>query len=107
MWKDLVKEMAVDALSIGIGVALIIACTVFPVYLIYRIDTDRRAPSYATPASVVSVDGGDTVFETSDGNLWAAASDGFSVGDSVMLLMYDNGTSSVFDDEIRQVIPAV
>ena len=103
--KSFLKEAVCDALAVAIGIALIISGVVFPIYLIYRIDTGDSAGSYAATASVVSVDGDAAVFETADGNLWSADVSGFSTGDAVVLLFDGNNTSSVFDDEIRQVIP--
>ena len=65
--------------------------------------TQTPPDAYYKPATVVSNSACETVFETSDGNLWAISD---HVEGSKYVLKFDScGTSSIEDDVILEVIP--
>lgn len=66
----------------------------------------RNAEYYALTTCVVELDKKNDVVtvEDSTGNRWKFCGvEGWKVDDCASLLMWDNGTESIFDDEIRGV----
>ena len=56
---------------------------------------------YGTRAEVVERLDGAIGVEDTDGEVWLMDDDGaLSVGDSVIMIMNNNGTASIYDDEI-------
>lgn len=60
--------------------------------------------TYSRQATVVEVEGGVTTAVDASGLLWDYLDEGIDeVGDEVVLIMNDQHTSNVFDDEIQKV----
>ena len=64
----------------------------------------NKIGSYERQAIVVESKDNKTVFEDKTGNLWSYGFCDIDEGKTVTLLMSDNGTKSIYDDAILDVI---
>jgi len=91
--------MILKILSFVLSFVLSISSTIF-------IHPKQTEVQYARYAVVLEASENETVFEDTTENMWGiTGSSGFSEGQMVMLLMSDNTTPSIFDDEILGVYP--
>lgn len=59
---------------------------------------------YNREGVVVEVNGDIITVEDFTGNLWDFIGDSYSVNDMVNMTMFNNGTSSIYDDSIIEVV---
>lgn len=69
------------------------------------VNESREEIFYARRAVVLEINGDEMVLEDDTENLWAYAIGDFTEGQTVMLLMSDCGTKTIYDDEVLEVLP--
>lgn len=76
------------------GVALLIA---------YLALAGLASTRYTRTGTVYAIDGSEVIVEDTCGYLWACEADGFEVGQKVKLLMTNNSTDTIEDDEVLNI----
>ena len=86
------------------------------IFLVFVAFLNALTALYATPTepaelqvyardAVVLEDGlGGLLFEDSTGNLWDCDAEDLTIGQRVVLVMSDNATPTIYDDEVLQVL---
>lgn len=108
MKKDF-SDIMLDCLLVLLGICFILAL-IFSAYVVIKAvaapakSSDTSGRYYATSAVVVEIDSeSDTVVcEDFNGSRWAFRGvEDWCIGDGASLLMYDNGTPWIYDDEVK------
>ena len=58
---------------------------------------------YTRTGTVYAIDGSEVIVEDTCGYLWVCEADGFKVGQEVKLLMTNNSTDTIKDDEVLNI----
>lgn len=76
------------------GIALLIA---------YLALAGLASTRYTRRGTVYAIDGSEIIVEDTCGYLWSCEADGFEVGQEVKLLMTNNSTDTIEDDEVLNI----
>lgn len=76
------------------GIALLIA---------YLALAGLASTRYTRRGTVYAIDGSEVIVEDTCGYLWVCEADGFEVGQEVKLLMTNNSTDTIKDDEVLNI----